>query len=165
MIRPTFPGFCFNCAFRGGTCGLPEAEGDAAEDCSRWEGACYEEYREWIKDNVEDDGYGKCEEITQAMVAHFHKTLKRVRGFYYCTAWGERMHWWCVTVDDGTIVDPTAAQFPSKGQGIYEEVDESKPETIPTGKCPNCGGWCYEGRYICSDKCATEYEAYLNGHT
>lgn len=32
-----------------------------------------------------------------------------------------------------------------------------------TGKCPNCGGLCYNGKTLCSDKCEKSYIAYLNG--
>ena len=36
------------------------------------------------------------------------------------------------------------------------------PSAEPTGKCPNCGGYCYEGATLCSDRCEHEYMAYLN---
>jgi hypothetical protein len=67
-------------------------------------------------------------------------------------------HWWAVTAS-GEIVDPTASQFPSRLE--YRPFDESLGS--PTGKCPNCGGLCRGGRYLCSDTCEHEYLAYLNG--
>ena len=46
-----------------------------------------------------------------------------VRGHYWCPLWDkDEPHWWCVK-PDGTIVDPTARQFPSKGLGTYTEFD------------------------------------------
>lgn len=115
------------------------------------------EYEVWIKENVEGDGYGKCAEITEAMAKAFPE-LTRVRGHYYCPSWGERTHWW-LTTPDGKIVDPTKDQHPSHGLGRYEPWVEGSPE--PTGKCPNCGGYCYNGESTCSKKCYEEYRAYL----
>jgi hypothetical protein len=66
-------------------------------------------------------------------------------------------HWWAVT-EDGQVIDPTADQFPSPLE--YHPADESRGG--PTGRCPNCGGLCYEHRYLCSDACDREYAAYLN---
>src|SRR5687767_13556478 len=101
--------------------------------------------------------YGNCVEATTAMASAFPE-LRRVRGHYYCAVWGERQHWWLVT-PDGTIVDPTAAQFPTEGHGVYEPWDESAEE--PSGRCPNCSGYVYGGGTVCSDDCAREYEAYV----
>jgi hypothetical protein len=84
--------------------------------------------------------------------------LRVVRGHYICPTWGKRAHWWLST-DQGDIVDPTAAQFPSHGCGDYEVWEEGAEE--PTGKCMNCGEYCYGGKAVCSDTCATELmEAY-----
>jgi hypothetical protein len=113
-------------------------------------------YADWIVDNVQDTGYGQCKEITQKMAADFPE-LTRVRGHYYCWAWGERAHWWLVD-PNGTIIDPTAQQFPSKGKGEYLPWEEGSPE--PTGMCPNCGDPCYDGQTCCSESCAQAYVAY-----
>jgi hypothetical protein len=67
-------------------------------------------------------------------------------------------HWWAVA-PDGSIVDPTASQFPSDLE--YRPLDEAKGE--PTGRCPNCGGLCHGHRYLCSDTCEIEFAACLNG--
>ena len=73
-------------------------------------------YSAWIAENVEGDGYGQCKEITRQMADAFPE-LTRVRGHYYCWAWGERAHWWLTYAGD--IIDPTSQQFPSKGHGEY----------------------------------------------
>lgn len=113
-------------------------------------------YANWTRANVEGDGYGQCAEITARMAADFPE-LTRVRGHYYCHTWGERAHWWLVTLDS-TIVDPTAQQFPSKGLGIYEPWAEGAQE--PTGLCMNCGAYCYDGDPTCSEACERANTAY-----
>lgn len=113
-------------------------------------------YQTWIAVHVTGDGYGQCAEATEQMQAAF-PTLTRVRGHYYCPFWGEREHWWLVD-PAGQIVDPTAAQFPSRGSGVYVPRDETQPE--PTGRCPNCGEYCYDGATCCSENCHLEYAAY-----
>jgi hypothetical protein len=64
---------------------------------------------------------GKCLEYCNKAIAE-DPTLKLVRGHYYCPEFGEQAHWWLVR-PDGTIFDPTAAQFPSNGAGAYVEFD------------------------------------------
>jgi len=121
------------------------------------------EYKVWIAQNVKDNGYGQCDQITQEMQKAFPH-LQRARGFYYCFLWGQRTHWWLVDTDD-TIVDPTAAQFPSKGKGVYEEIsDEEISDRVPVGVCANCGGPRYakDDGTVCSEECGIEYIAYLN---
>jgi hypothetical protein len=114
------------------------------------------EYAAWIAANV-DKPYGTCREATHAMVVFFPE-LRRARGFYDCWVWGERTHWWCVA-SDGSIVDPTAAQFPSRGLAPYREItDESE---IPTGACLNCGGFVFGGQTFCSDACGDETDRYM----
>lgn len=61
---------------------------------------------------------GKCKEMSEALVAA-DPSLTLVRGHYYDADWGPQQHWWCVA-PDGTIIDPTKDQFPSKGAGFYE---------------------------------------------
>lgn len=79
----------------------------------------------FLSDGVSESDYqkyrGKCKEMSEAAVAE-DPTLRLVRGHYYCPIWGEQPHWWTVR-PDGTVVDPTAAQFPSKGTGEYVEFD------------------------------------------
>lgn len=73
---------------------------------------------------------GKCKEMSEALIAA-DPTLILVRGHYYDPLWGEQPHWWCKK-PDGTVVDPTKDQFPSKGHGPYVEFDG-------TVECSNCG--------------------------
>lgn len=65
---------------------------------------------------------GKCKEMSEALLVA-DPTLRLVRGHYYCPIWNtEEPHWWCEK-PDGTVVDPSAKQFPSKGLGVYTEFD------------------------------------------
>jgi len=64
---------------------------------------------------------GKCKELSEAEIAK-DPTLRLVRGTYWCPMWGNQDHWWCEK-PDGTIVDPSARQFPSKGMGEYREFN------------------------------------------
>jgi len=113
-------------------------------------------YEEWIVANVRGGGYGKCKETCEAMAAAFSE-LKLVRGHYWCWSWGVRTHWWLVDPQGG-IVDPTKMQFPSKGLGDYEPWEEGEKE--PTGMCPNCGRYVYDGGTVCSEKCHKEFVAH-----
>ena len=98
---------------------------------------------------------GKCKEFVDAAILA-DPTLKAVRGHYHCPFWGEQAHWWCVT-PDGTIVDPTAKQFPSKGLGEYVEFSGILP-------CAECGKEVLEeeaqfyGNYgFCSYRCTMRF--------
>lgn len=120
------------------------------------------EYDAWIREHVKGDGYGQCAEVTLTMAAAFPDgplKLTRVRGHHHCWTWGERTHWWLVD-PDGQIVDPTVAQFPSHGRGVYTPWKEGDRE--PTGLCPNCGEYVYDAGTCCSDQCAQEYLAWIN---
>lgn len=122
-------------------------------------------YQEWVIANYLSPQQArlKCAEATQAMVLEFPE-LTRVRGLAhveepFSLPPTRTPHWWCVDTS-GIVVDPTAHQYPTRILK-YEPVDESLGE--PSGKCPNCGNFCYEGNYLCSKFCETEYMAYLNG--
>lgn len=119
-----------------------------------------DKYELWIAVNVADP-LGRCAEASAEMVAAFPE-LTRVRGHYFCPVWGERAHWWCVA-PDGTIVDPTAAQFPSKGAFDYTPLAADVEE--PVGRCCNCGELSYAsaggGETCCSPACETAYTAYV----
>jgi hypothetical protein len=101
---------------------------------------------------------GKCLEFSEKAVAE-DPTLTLVRGHYYCPIWNsEEAHWWTVR-PDGTIYDPTAKQFPSKGMGLYtpfngvikcEECGVAVKEEEAYGIDTNyrfCSGICY-GRFV-----------------
>lgn len=103
---------------------------------------------------------GKCKEASEALIAA-DPSLKLVRGHYYCPIWGEQEHWWCKK-PDGTIVDPTKNQFPSRGIGEYVEFDGNVA-------CSNCGKvmredqvYSAESRYIfCSYECHGQFVGVL----
>lgn len=116
-------------------------------------------YEQWIAEHIPGEAYGLCAEATKAMALVFPE-LRRVRGHYYCPHWGRRAHWWLVA-PDGSIIDPTARQFPSQGRGVYDPWDETQPE--PTGTCPNCGEYCYDHKLLCSRACEISYAAYCAG--
>lgn len=113
-------------------------------------------YYDWIHANVEDE-FGQCAEITERMNKVFPE-LRRVRGHYYDAIWGEREHWWLVT-SDGSVIDPTFKQFPTKGKGAYVPWRDGAPE--PTGICMDCGSAVFNKDYFCSKECERSTVAYL----
>lgn len=129
-----------------------------------------EPYLRWIQDYLARFEYpeftlGKCEEAVTEMKAAFPE-LEVVRGHALCPPpWNVRGHWWLKT-KDGTIVDPTAAQF-TAGIFSYEEWHEGDP--VELGICRDCGEpiWgdpkTFEGSTdFCDEACANRYMAYLN---
>lgn len=65
---------------------------------------------------------GRCKEMSEAACSE-DTTLTLVRGHYFCPMWNtDEPHWWCVR-QDGTILDPSKNQFPSRGLGIYTPFD------------------------------------------
>ena len=96
---------------------------------------------------------GKCRELCDVEIEN-DPTLKLVRGYYFDPIWNrEEQHWWTVR-SDGTIYDPSAKQFPSKGNGVYREFDgmvccEECSKNIFEDDC------IMQGRFpVCSPKCA-----------
>jgi hypothetical protein len=110
---------------------------------------------------LEETGYekfrGKCHELSLQAIEE-DPTLTLVRGHYYCPIWNkEEAHWWTVR-PDGTIHDPSKAQFPSGGLGTYtpykgvvtcEECGQELPEAEATfdGHHVFCSSECY-GRCV-----------------
>jgi hypothetical protein len=74
---------------------------------------------------------GKCEEMSKAAV-EADPTLRLVRGWYVDPVWGREEHWWTER-PDGSIHDPTAAQFPMGGVADWYE------EFTGTFPCEECG--------------------------
>jgi len=78
-------------------------------------------YNKWIREKtfgmMPVDLINKCKEFSIMMSRDFPE-LRLVGGYYVCPKLGKRIHWWCET-PNGTIIDPTAAQFPSRGTGSY----------------------------------------------
>jgi hypothetical protein len=99
---------------------------------------------------------GKCKELSEQAVKE-DPTLRLVRGHYFCAVWNSNEpHWWTVR-EDGTVYDPSKAQFPCNGMGIYEEFDGIVP-------CAECGKEVEEkdakltGNYgFCSNACAMRF--------
>lgn len=91
---------------------------------------------------------GKCEALAkEACAADLSLTL--VRGWYHDPDWGRQEHWWTVR-QDGTIHDPTAAQFPHGGiTALYEEYRGVFP-------CYECGNEVSEEHHYmgcCDTEC------------
>lgn len=120
-------------------------------------------YLEWIAAYVAArSGFvrGACSTATLEMVEAFPE-LRRAGGFVF-VAWGRDEHFWCVA-PDGSIVDPTAAQFPG-GVFRYDELDLNDPKTreiVPTGYCMNCGGDTFKGATFCDQDCEADFGAAL----
>jgi len=94
---------------------------------------------------------GRCKAYSEAAVAK-DPTLTLVRGHYYCPYWGEQPHWWTVR-SDGTVYDPTAEQFPSKGSGEYVPFD-GRVNCSACGKEMKEEDGSYESNYVfCSYEC------------
>jgi hypothetical protein len=129
------------------------------------------EYAAWIMEHCPDykSAYGMCSGTTVNMVEAFPE-LRRVRGHYHCPSWGEREHWWCVD-ERGSVVDPTAHQFPGRAPAVslpldvatarYEEFTGDDSE-LPTGVCMDCGLAVYNDATFCSSGCEEATCAYLN---
>lgn len=93
---------------------------------------------------------GKCEPYAREAVAA-DPTLRLVRGWYLDPVWGRQAHWWTVRAD-GTIHDPTAAQFPMGGVAEwYEEYQGVFP-------CAHCGTVVPEADSYCGCCSYTCYE-------
>ena len=117
--------------------------------------AFFEAYPDYAATVEDTGGLGLCREFTEELQAMFAEDLTRVYGHVILQQVdpGERAswpHWWCLD-PTGDIVDPTRGQFP--GEVEYVMHDPKRP---PTGKCFNCGDYCYEGRALCSDVCESE---------
>lgn len=102
-------------------------------------------------------GWGECKERCEAMRVIFPE-LQMVRGhvLFRGRPTKPEPHWWLVDSEDN-IIDPTINFDIHLTE--YQPHDESGPE--PTGKCPQCGGYSYNGDYCCSDACHRAYVAYL----
>ena len=123
-----------------------------------------DQYNAWIQEYIkctEGNVLGKCAAAVLEMVEAFPE-LKKIRGHVAIpdpdSATGFRMwpHWWCVSPTEERV-DPTASQFPIIL--FYEEWNDAKPE--PTGKCGNCGEYCFNGDNFCCSHCESAVRADL----
>jgi len=95
---------------------------------------------------------GKCKELSEEACAK-DPSLTLVRGHYYCPIWdSNEPHWW-TTRQDGSVFDPSEAQFPSMGMGEYTPFDGNVT-------CEECGKKVPEDKAIfesnhavCSSRC------------
>lgn len=117
----------------------------------------HDKYANWIRRNVPPVCDGLCGSTTLEMAEAFPE-LQRMAGHYICPLAGTQPHWWLLT-PDGEIIDPTARQFPSQGQGEYQPWPAEQP--LPTGVCANCGEYAYDHQTCCSDECSRAYVLYL----
>lgn len=90
---------------------------------------------------------GKCHEMSEAAVAA-DPSLRLVRGWYHDPIWGSQEHWWTVR-SDGSIFDPTAAQFPMPGVAAWYE------EYVGIFPCMGCGTEVREDDPDRYDACCT----------
>lgn len=123
-----------------------------------------EAYKAWIEQHGSkspEEAWGRCKEYTDEMAKVFQDLEVRA-GYYHCYIWGRRTHWWLIT-KNGIVVDPTAIQFPSKGTGEYESLNERQR---PIGRCINCGRETFltsPSHEFCSHDCEKETIDDLNG--
>ncbi len=122
-------------------------------------------YAEWVDAYVlrTPNLLGRCKEAVAEMAAAFPE-LTRVPGHVYVARWGQRAHWW-LTTPDGTILDPTASQFP-----FIFDYEPWRPGTeVRVGRCMECGQDLYAAaesldvepphRSMCDDQCAAAFES------
>lgn len=97
---------------------------------------------------------GKCKELAEE-ACEADPTLTLVCGWYDDPEWGAQEHWWAKR-EDGTIVDPTAGQFPMGGVAEwYREYDGLYPcwecaKDVPEDQLHGgrfCSYECY-GRHV-----------------
>lgn len=112
---------------------------------------------------------GRCKEAVAELLEEFPE-LTEVKGHTY-GQFGKRAHRWAVT-EDGTIVDPTRAQYP--GHIDYEAFE---PGTlVQVGVCMDCGAplevevFDLDGEMpshpnhpFCDDRCEQATRTYLDG--
>ena len=130
------------------------------------DGGKTDKFTAWIHDNVPQDPneiLSSCREWVDKMDSAFPGELTAVPGHVFLVPCAlNREHWWLVDMD-GVIVDPTAHQFHGDYYGGSSIVSYEPWEgPLPTGKCMNCGEYCYgSDSSMCSDKCGQAYTAYL----
>lgn len=136
-----------------------------------WQVSMDKRYADWIKDYAfRAGGYvlGKCKDAAKEMASAFPE-LTVTRGHVQCS-WGKRGHWWLLD-PEGTIVDPTASQFPD----IFEYEQWQPGDTVRVGKCMECGDEIWAPVFeldseppqqsICSSACEEAFAASFGGQS
>jgi hypothetical protein len=122
-------------------------------------------YDEWIAHDItEHKGWvrGRCQGAATRMSETFSE-LRLVRGYCLLANGWRPQHWWC-EAPDGTVIDPTAAQYTEYTDIIgYEEYDEALHGPLPIGKCMHCGCEVYNktNRGLCSTECQVAFDEYM----
>jgi len=111
-----------------------------------------DKYRDWIDANVDDDGFGLCQEYAELMAGEFPE-LRAVYGYYNID---DRSfpHCWCVDTD-GNVIDPTVEQFGTGGQYVQKRNITDIPDQLRK--------IAHEAAklIVSEDKAGTVYEAWL----
>jgi hypothetical protein len=126
-------------------------------------------YAAWIRGYVEGCNgavLGRCREACAEMSAAFPE-LRTVRGHVIDALWGQRGHIWLETAY-GTIVDPTASQFPFLAEYLHWEPGGE----VRVGRCMHCGAHIWRAvesldvdpgqERFCDAACADEAANALN---
>jgi len=95
---------------------------------------------------------GRCKELAEK-ACHEDPELTLYRGWYHCPFWGKQAHWWTER-SDGTVLDPSKNQFPSRGAGYYEKYTDFI-------ECEHCGKTITENKvYPVDQHVYCSYECY-----
>lgn len=120
-----------------------------------------DKYLHWIERNVPKDCLNLCGPMVSEMAEKFPE-LRKACGEVLISTGYWRPHWWLVA-PDGEIIDPTVAQFSSEYYGLHTYVVEyNEFDRQPTGKCPQCGEYCFDGEEV-HEQCFEAYKAYVMG--
>jgi hypothetical protein len=87
---------------------------------------CHEKYIQWIDAYVTSGKpiRGECRQVCAEMLVHFPEL--RLKGGYVRTPIGSDLHYWLLA-PDGSIVDPTEAQFGYLDPEDYEDAGTTDP--------------------------------------
>jgi len=123
------------------------------------------EYAAWIEKHCAGPQGGFCHSRATDMQEAFPE-LVLCRGYYVSVLDGSRPHWWLKDAE-GSVIDPTAAQFQMKDGGVYQEYEESIHGELPIGKCMNCGSEVFESENppascCCSPECGQALDGFYN---
>lgn len=115
--------------------------------------------------NEFENVWGLCVEHTKQMQETFSE-LKIVKGCVWSNNNIDNFglkpkkyeHCWLET-EDGLIIDPTRTQYHLIEPIEYQHFEE---DDLPTGKCSNCGDFCFDGESMCSINCELDFIDYVS---